>query len=724
MLFSKLMFLFDKLNSIRSQLSLSFLAVSLVPCICLLFVFLYQAQEYRYKEDLSQERATERLAETIAQHVEMHRRGIEAAAKQITLRGGAGTSSKEDLQAVLAALHEQFPSFINLYFADTKAKTLAFYPEFNTAGKSMVGVDFSHRWHYSKLLEEKKTHISPVMKGEGGTEKLLITIVSPYFSGPNGKFLGFVLGALDLSKIGNLVNSLNLEPEYFSVITDSENYIISSPGWNELSQPKRLVSLAEDSKIKNKTEHYSELKKANVFSTVKSVDPLNWQVRISRMSEDRSKNFNVVLVCGFLGISILLLFIWYLTKKLAFNFAIDLEQLSKLAQKIARGEFPTRKKEFLFRNEQTQEVRALASSLLSMSKDLKAAHEKMQEANNHLRTGVQHKTATLTAVLESMEEGFALFDGRGLPLFINKNLEQLLNIPKWEIRSCEQFLHFFKGENQNLTLSEIFKHYQSLIKKSEKVWLRLHLFPVNTSTEIIGYALTVKDVSKQTQLENLKNSLISIVAHEMKTPVAALRMEVDTLRRKDVEWPREFVEETVEDIADEVKRLEHLVTDWLDISKIESGSLKLSLKNINLQAVIEEAAAEVKRTSRCEFLIDAKDCEVLADRNRIRQVFINLFSNAVRYCDRMPSVGVRVKMGERVEVSVKDNGIGIASDNLGKIFEKFHQVDMTDLRRQGGTGLGLAICKGIIEAHGGVIRAESVLGQGSTFYIYLPRVVK
>ena len=81
-------------------------------------------------------------------------------------------------------------------------------------------------------------------------------------------------------------------------------------------------------------------------------------------------------------------------------------------------------------------------------------------------------------------------------------------------------------------------------------------------------------------------------------------------------------------------------------------------------------------------------------------------------------------MGERVEVSVKDNGIGIASDNLGKIFEKFHQVDMTDLRRQGGTGLGLAICKGIIEAHGGVIRAESVLGQGSTFYIYLPRVVK
>lgn len=127
-------------------------------------------------------------------------------------------------------------------------------------------------------------------------------------------------------------------------------------------------------------------------------------------------------------------------------------------------------------------------------------------------------------------------------------------------------------------MSEIFKHYQSLIKKSEKVWLRLHLFPVNTSTEIIGYALTVKDVSKQTQLENLKNSLISIVAHEMKTPVAALRMEVDTLRRKDVEWPREFVEETVEDIADEVKRLEHLVTDWLDISKIESGSLKLSLK--------------------------------------------------------------------------------------------------------------------------------------------------
>ena len=147
MLFSKLMFLFDKLNSIRSQLSLSFLAVSLVPCICLLFVFLYQAQEYRYKEDLSQDRATERLVKTIAQHVEMHRRGIEEAAKQITIRGGAGTSSKEDLQAVLAALHEQFPGFINLYLADTKAKTLAFYPEFNTAGKSMVGVDFSHRWH-------------------------------------------------------------------------------------------------------------------------------------------------------------------------------------------------------------------------------------------------------------------------------------------------------------------------------------------------------------------------------------------------------------------------------------------------------------------------------------------------------------------------------------------------------------------------------------------------
>ncbi len=723
--------LFEKKNvwTAYSQLTLGFLLAASIPFVFLLYLFLHQVQDYQQKEDVAQARLTERLCNSIELHVEMHRRGIEAAAKQITIRSSITPPKKDELQAILESLHEQFPGFINLYFADPYAKTLAFFPEFNDAGKSMIGVDFSHRWHYLQLMRKKTTHISPVMKGEGGTEKLLITIVSPYFKGEEGAFLGFVLGALDLSKIGQLIDNLNLEENYFGVVVDSEGQVISSPNWEELSYPQKIEIASPKSSPRDQIisfSHVSEITNENVFSTQKTLESPNWLVRISRNSDDRNKAFIRLLTYGLLGLLALTLIITIIARKFSQEISSNLESLSILARNIAKGNFSTQERKNQARKSRIKEVRELSDSIVKMADDLKIAHEEMVEANRFLDDGVKHKTATLGAVLESMESGFALYDESGKLIFANKNLENLLDIQKSDIGTFENLIPYIS------TLEEKPKSWHKdgldvndfcgLIFKQSNTWLKVEMFEVKLDDHPIGYGLTVKDVTKRTQLEKLKNSLISVVAHEMKTPVTALRMELDTLKRKDVDWPKEFIQETIMDIDDDVRRLEHLVSDWLDVSRLESNTLRLIFSEVSLKDVCEEAASEVAKSKLFDIDISSEeDFCILADQKRLVQVFVNLFTNAVRYCDLSPVIKVQINKENSVaKISVKDNGIGIEAKYHEKIFEKFHQVDTSDSRRQGGTGLGLAICKGIIKAHQGTISVESSIGRGSIFKIELP----
>lgn len=231
--------------------------------------------------------------------------------------------------------------------------------------------------------------------------------------------------------------------------------------------------------------------------------------------------------------------------------------------------------------------------------------------------------------------------------------------------------------------------------------------------------------TKLKELDRLKSEFVSMASHELKTPLTAIKLSMDVLRplsgsEKDIRTR----DELFEIIDRNIERQNRLVTDLLDISRIETGTLKFNLEPVDLYNIIRESVRSMRGIAEREGISIHTDLEgetlvIAGDRDRLVQVFVNLIGNALKFTEK-GEIRIQVRVVARhPEIRVSDTGIGIPSDELDRIFDKFHQVNSGLTREAGGTGLGLAICRGIIEGHGGSIEAESEVGRGSTFVIVL-----
>ncbi|MGD2103662.1 MAG: ATP-binding protein, partial [Anaerolineae bacterium] len=226
------------------------------------------------------------------------------------------------------------------------------------------------------------------------------------------------------------------------------------------------------------------------------------------------------------------------------------------------------------------------------------------------------------------------------------------------------------------------------------------------------------------EANRLKGELLSILAHEMRTPLTSIKGYSTALLLQEASFDSQTQREMLEVIDEECDTLESLVHDLLESSIIDAGLLRLEPQPVMLPKLSRESIDEIAhRTDNHRFMIDfPKDFPIVdADPDRIRQVLRNLLDNAVKYS---PDGGLVVARGELTEteviVSVADQGVGISPEHLNRLFEKFFRVDSGLDHHIVGSGLGLPISRTIIEAHGGRIWAESAVGQGSTFYFTLP----
>jgi signal transduction histidine kinase len=227
----------------------------------------------------------------------------------------------------------------------------------------------------------------------------------------------------------------------------------------------------------------------------------------------------------------------------------------------------------------------------------------------------------------------------------------------------------------------------------------------------------------------MKSQLLSTVSHELRTPLASIKGFATTLLRQDVKWDEATQRDFLRIIEEETDRLAEIIDNLLDMSQIEAGALRIAKEPVQLRQMIREVVDEMRmRTEAHYFVVDlpAELPRVLIDPRRIRQVLHNLIGNAIKYSKGgQITVACEVESDRRGEpgrmvVSVADQGEGIQPQFIDKIFERFFQVDGASTRRVGGSGLGLSISRGIVEAHGGKIWVESVVGQGSTFRFTLP----
>lgn len=233
--------------------------------------------------------------------------------------------------------------------------------------------------------------------------------------------------------------------------------------------------------------------------------------------------------------------------------------------------------------------------------------------------------------------------------------------------------------------------------------------------------LLQKANKKLLELDKLKSDFVSMVSHELKTPLTAIRSASDFLLLNSPD--QNANKEMLELITKNVGRQTRIVDDLLDISRIENGRVTYRKELVDLYDIINSAANTIKNQAEekgLELTIDVGQnlTKIKADRDKLIQVFVNLLGNALKFTPQGGNVEVEAyEFEEYIELHVKDNGIGIPPNRIDKIFDKFYQIDSTSTRPYSGSGLGLAIVKGIIEGHGGTIRVESTMGKGSTFIV-------
>ncbi len=332
--------------------------------------------------------------------------------------------------------------------------------------------------------------------------------------------------------------------------------------------------------------------------------------------------------------------------------------------------------------------------------------------------------ARLNLVLQKMTDGVVIVDAGGLVQLVNPAAEKMFSIthspavgkPLIEVVHHHQPVEMWQrcqasGEAQRVEF---------------EVGLHLSLQGIATSLSpaIPGSTLLLfQDLTRQRQIEIMRRDFISNVSHELRTPLAALKALTETLQEGALADPP-AAHRFLEQMETEVDSLSLMVNELLELSRIESGRVPLNLVPTRPIDIIQPALERLKLQAERNNLTLGVDCSetlpvVLADPGRIQQVLVNLLHNAIKFTPPGGQVMVAAHLEDgMVRFATRDTGIGIAPDDLPRIFERFYKVDRS--RATSGTGLGLAIARHLVEAHGGSIWAESQPGKGSTFYFTIP----
>lgn len=287
----------------------------------------------------------------------------------------------------------------------------------------------------------------------------------------------------------------------------------------------------------------------------------------------------------------------------------------------------------------------------------------------------------------------------------------------------------YKGEA--LSVPPVYYDPSASGKEGRARWLECHLFPIrNEKNRVCALAMILVDVSekKMAEMMNLqairvRDEFISIAAHEIKTPLCPMKLQIEVLLKMfqtGEPLDRDRIYRILQAVHRQTQVMTSLIDNFLDVSRLNTGSLELKIEFVPVLKLIMDVCDRYALHS--VFTIFSSECHQKLigawDRLRIEQVLVNLLSNAVKYAPGSPiRVEVRIVKDEII-IAVVDQGPGISKENISRIFERYARADENNMAT--GLGLGLYIAKQIVEAHHGALWAESEVGKGSTFYVKLP----
>jgi PAS domain S-box-containing protein len=348
----------------------------------------------------------------------------------------------------------------------------------------------------------------------------------------------------------------------------------------------------------------------------------------------------------------------------------------------------------------------------------------------------------LISVLEGMNDAFCAFDQQWNFVRVNAVYEKIFGKPRgqligrnlWEVFSTSISEHYFKEYHRVMKdrVSISFdSHYEGF-----DLWTTSNAFPTDDG----GIAIFLKDttIQKKAELqaikdaENLRAALavrdefLSIASHELRTPLTSLKLLMEVTKRKSAAGLNsdafaEAYEKFVKVSDRQIDRLIELVNDLLDVTRISSSKLEFNLAPMQLSDLIDEVIenySEALEQARCKVTVLGKKSQMVNwDHSRIEQVFVNFFSNAIKYAPASPIEIQIARSGDDIVIEFKDSGAGIPADRVPHVFERYERASSRNIS---GLGLGLYIVKQIVEGHGGAITVRSTEGRGTTFTLVIP----
>jgi two-component system phosphate regulon sensor histidine kinase PhoR len=358
--------------------------------------------------------------------------------------------------------------------------------------------------------------------------------------------------------------------------------------------------------------------------------------------------------------------------------------------------------------------------------DLTTAFNTMVSKLRAHMTALETEQQKMASVLNEMSDGVLIVDEKSEIQLINPAAENIFDVTK-EFSLGKSLVEVVRNH-------QILDTYKTCHKSQKQETVSFELGPKKIHIHMVASPLGAvmpgstlllfQDFTLLRKLETVRRDFISNISHELRTPLASLKILTETLLETAFDDPpaaRRFLEQ----METEVDALSLMVNELVELSRIESGKVPLQLEKTNPKELIKQAVARLQlQAERAELTIEINCVDtitpVLADSKRMEQVLVNLLHNAIKFTPAGGRIWVKARELEKyVEFSVQDSGIGISTEDLARIFERFYKVDRA--RSSGGTGLGLAIARHMVEAHGGKIWVVSREGQGSTFFFIVPK---
>ncbi|OCA81189.1 cell wall metabolism sensor histidine kinase WalK [Pradoshia sp. D12] len=433
---------------------------------------------------------------------------------------------------------------------------------------------------------------------------------------------------------------------------------------------------------------YLNTKIENVYSQLKQINTIMAKGTIISLA-----------VTAFLGIL------------LAQTITRPISDMRKQALAMSRGNFSRKVKVYGY-----DEIGQLAITFNSLTK-------KLQDA----QATTDAEKRKLSSVLTNMTDGVLTTDRRGRVILINDTALSMLKVSRET--SLSKPITEVLGLEDTFTFDQLLSEKDSIIlnysNEKKLLYLRANFSVIQRETGFInGLIVVLHDITEQEKIDEERREFVANVSHELRTPLTTMRSYLEALADGAME-DKELAPRFLNIAQTETERMIRLVNDLLQLSKLDNTDYKLSTTWVDFgryfHRIIDRFEMSKSRNVTFKRLIPSEPIGVEIDEDKITQVLDNIISNALKYSPEGGQVTFKLQViGQFVEISIRDEGMGIPKENVAKIFERFYRVDKARSRKMGGTGLGLAIAKEMIEAHKGHIWASSEEGKGTTIFFTLP----